>query len=173
MGAMGKLAVKAIDSSSSALTKVAMWGTFAMMALISWDVTARYLFASPLLFSDELSGYLLVYICFLGAAGTLKQKRHINVDVMVKRLKARTRMRLELVTSFLSLGFLIISLWHSYVMVYHSYVRGVRMPSVLFTPIWIPQSLVLVGTFSLVLQYIVEIRKAIKAMRNGEGGKSD
>lgn len=170
MGAIGNQLVRAIESSSTGLTKVAMWGTFAMMILISWDVVARYVFDAPLLFSDEVSGYLLVYICFLGAAGTMKQKRHINVDVMVNRLKAQTRKRLELVTSFIGLGFLLVFLWHSYVMVYHSYVRGVRMPSVLLTPIWIPQSLVLLGTFFLILQYIVEIRKSIKTLQSGEGG---
>ncbi len=169
MSAIGNQLVKAIESSSTALTKVAMWGTFAMMILISWDVISRYVFDAPLLFSDEISGYLLVYICFLGAAGTMKQKRHINVDVLVNRLKAQTRMRLELVTSFIGLGFLLVFLWHSYVMVYRAYVRGVRMPSVLLTPLWIPESLVLIGTFFLVLQFIVEIRKSIKTLRTGEG----
>jgi len=169
MGAIANQLVKAIESSSNALTKVGMWGTLAMMILISWDVIARYVFDSPLLFSDEVSGYLLVYICFFGAAGTMKQKRHINVDIFVNRMKTQNRKRLELVTSFIALGFLLVFLWHSYVMVYRSYVRGVRMPSVLLTPIWIPQSLLLIGTFFLVLQFIVEIKKSIKDLRSGEG----
>jgi len=170
MSAKGKHIIGMIESSSSALTKVGMWGTFAMMILISWDVIARYVFNSPLLFSDEVSGYLLVYICFFGAAGTLKEKRHVNVDILVNRLKTLNRKRLELVTYFLSLGFLLIFLWHAFVMVYRSYVRGVRMPSILLTPIWIPQSLLLIGTFFLVLQLIIEIRKSIKTFRSGEGG---
>jgi len=159
---------KAIESTSSAFAIAAMWGIFAMMVLVGYDVFSRYLFNRPVLFSDEVSGYLLVFVCFLGAAGTLKESRHITVDVLFTRLNLKWQMRLKLVTLILCIGFLAIFCWHSYVMAYLSLKRGVRVPSILLTPIWIPQSLVFIGAILLILQLIVETGKHIGIMGRKE-----
>jgi TRAP-type C4-dicarboxylate transport system permease small subunit len=157
--------IRYIEWTSAALTSISMWGVLGMMILISWAVFARYLFNSPLLFADEMSAYFLVFICFMGAAGTLREKRHITVDIAIDRVKPRVKLWLRLVMSIISLGFLIIFFWHSFVMVRLSFIRDVRVPSDMLTPVWIPQSILVAGSFLLILQLLVEIWKQVKKIK--------
>ena len=160
-----KIIIRSIESTSVALTSISMWGVLGMMILISWDVFARYLFHSPLLFADEMSAYFLVFLCFMGAAGTLREKRHITVDIAIDRLKPRVQLWLRLAMAIISLGFLIVFFWHSFVMARLSFIRGVRVPSDMLTPVWIPQSIFVAGSFLLILQLLVEIWKQVQAIR--------
>lgn len=159
-----KLISQGIESTSSAVGNVARWGSLAMMILIAYDVFSRYLFNRPVLFSDEISAYLIVLICFLGAADALRENKHIIVDVITMRLRFKVRLWLSFVTSILSLVFLFIFTWQSIVMVYHSFVRGMVVPSILLTPLWIPQMLVPIGSILLCLQFLVEIGKILQEL---------
>ncbi|UCF92516.1 MAG: TRAP transporter small permease [Desulfobacterales bacterium] len=156
---------KTIEWISSFSGKVAMWCILAMMLLISYDVFSRYLLNSPVLFSDEISGYMLVFIGFIGAASALKDGRHISVDILVARLKPKAQVRLQVITSILSLAVLVIFCWHSWVMVYRSFERNVRVPSILLTPLWIPQMLISIGSVFLILQLLVEMAKALRELK--------
>lgn len=154
-----------IETFSSYAFNATLWVPAAMVGLITYDVLSRYLLNSPSLFSDEIASYMLVFMCFIGAGGTLKDGRHIGVDVLTGRLKARARLRLELITSSVSLIFVAIFWWHSVVMVYYSYIRNVTVPSSLLTPLWIPQTFIPIGMFFLLLQLIVEIAKLIEKVQ--------
>jgi TRAP-type C4-dicarboxylate transport system permease small subunit len=58
----------------------------ALVIIMSVSVTSRYLLDSPLPWSNELSGLLMVWLIFLGSVGALKRSEHIAVDVVVDRL---------------------------------------------------------------------------------------
>lgn len=160
-----KFIVKAIDSASSAVAYISSWVIFGLLLLISTDVILRYFFNSPLLFSVEISSYMLIFVCFLGAAQTLKERRHIVVDILTNRLKPKVRLWLELITSILSLVVLSFFLWQAIIMVHHSFIRGAVMPTSLLTPIYLPQMLIPLGIILLLLQYAVEIGRRIRALR--------
>ena len=160
-----KFIVKAIESTSSALAHISSWVIFALLLLISTDVVLRYFFNSPLLFSVEISGYALVLVCFFGAGQTLKEGKHVVVNILTKQLRPRVQLWLELVTSILSLVALSFFLWQTIMMVRDSFIRGVLMPTSLLTPAYLPQMLVPLGTILLWLQYTVKIGRSIRALR--------
>jgi len=160
-----KFIVKVIDSASSVVAHISSWVIFGLLALISTDVILRYFFNNPLLFSVEISSYMLIFICFFGAAQTLKERRHIVVDILTNRLKPKVRLWLELITSLLSLVVLSFFLWQTIIMVRDSFIRGVVMPTSLLTPIYLPQMMIPLGIILLWLQYTVEIGKSIRALR--------
>ena len=154
-----------VGTLSSEAGSVGKWGSLAMMILICYDVFSRYLLNRPSLISDEISAYLVVLVCFLGAADTLRRQKHISVDVLTTKLSPRTQVWLKLVTHILSLFFIVIFTWGSAIMVYHSYVRNVTMPTILLTPVWIPQVVIPIGCAILALQYVIEISKVIQEIR--------
>jgi TRAP-type C4-dicarboxylate transport system permease small subunit len=159
-----------IESATVVLVDISMWSIFIMMILITCEVSLRYLFDTSLLFADEISGYILLVVCFIGAAGTLQQKRHITVDVVIDRLSPRVQLTLRLIMGIVSICFLIVFCWHCFVMIRTAYIRGVRVPSILLTPEWIPQSIILIGTIFLILQFLVEVGKQIQELRGKPEG---
>jgi TRAP-type C4-dicarboxylate transport system permease small subunit len=155
-----------IEKLSKLAFGATLWAPAAMVALITYDVVGRALFNSPSLITDEITGYLLVFVAFMGAAEALRAGRHIGVDVVVGSLSQRARLRLTLVALLFSLAFLTFFWWHAVVMVYKSYVRNVTVPSSLLTPIWIPQVFIPIGMTLLLLQVVVEIAKTVTAIRS-------
>jgi TRAP-type C4-dicarboxylate transport system permease small subunit len=155
---MGLLA-RGIERLSTALAWMSMAGILLMMVLVVVDVALRTLFSSSLLLVDEVGGYLLVLAAYLAYAETLKRNSHVRVDTVFNLFSARLKRPLDLV--FLALSVLAVAAvaWASVVMVYRAYVRGVTVPGVLLTPVWIPQVAMVVGLCALVLQLLVEIRK--------------
>lgn len=153
---------RSVETVSVAGGQMAKGAILLMMGLIVYDVLMRYVFMSPTLFGDEVSGYLLVMAAFLPLAITLKEDRHIRVDVLTKRLPARHQVWLELILSIISIAAVTILLWRSIILTQNLYIRGVIFPSVLQTPLYIPQSLIPLGLSMLLLQYIVEVVKIVR-----------
>ena len=52
-----------------------------MMLVVSYSVVNRYILNTPITWTDELSGYLVVALVMLGAADALRRGDHISVDL--------------------------------------------------------------------------------------------
>lgn len=57
------------------------------------QVVMRYVFASPLAWSEELARYLFVWLTFLGAALAYRLGAHIAVDLLAEYLERRAGVR--------------------------------------------------------------------------------
>ena len=53
-----------------------------MMLVVAYSVINRYILNTPITWTDELSGYLVVALVMLGAADALRQGDHISVDLI-------------------------------------------------------------------------------------------
>ncbi|GAB1359158.1 hypothetical protein MASR1M31_09390 [Porphyromonadaceae bacterium] len=47
---------------------------------VMWQVISRYVLANPSSFTDEVAGYLLVWVGLLGAAYVAGKKDHLAID---------------------------------------------------------------------------------------------
>lgn len=63
---------------------------------VLWQVTSRYLLSSPSSFTDELAGYLLIWVGLLGAAYVAGRNEHLAIDILLQR-SALPRKKLLLV----------------------------------------------------------------------------
>lgn len=59
---------------------------FAMTLIIFLQVISRYVFNSPLVWSEELSRYLFVWISFLAIADAVRTKSHIALSVLTDKM---------------------------------------------------------------------------------------
>jgi TRAP-type C4-dicarboxylate transport system permease small subunit len=127
------------------------------LALTTDSVVLRYVFNAPVTWTDELYGYLVIGMVMLGAAEALRRGDHINVDLLTSRLGQGARRYFDVWAMLLVIavgGALIISAIR---MVSYSYGFGIYSEGYLEMPMWIPQSVFLLGAVLLVLMAVCRI----------------
>ena len=63
---------------------------------VLWQVFTRFILKVPSSFTEELARYLLIWVGLLGASYAAGQKMHLAIDVVLERLKSKTRHLAEL-----------------------------------------------------------------------------
>ena len=75
-----------LNSFRALLIKVISLATSLLLSLMAViymaQVIFRYVIQKPLVWADELSGFLMVWVVFLGAVVALHEKTHINIDIL-------------------------------------------------------------------------------------------
>ncbi len=72
---------------------------------VLWQVASRYILTSPSSVTDEIAGFLLVWVGLLGSAYCFGMGDHLAVDLLLQRSEGRNRARLELVINLIVLLF--------------------------------------------------------------------
>ena len=137
---------------------------FFLMVLLLVEVLTRYILRSPLSIADEMGGYLLVSITFMGLAYTWKEKGHVRVSLLISRLPDKFAHRLRFITLILATVFTLPLIKACYDLILDSLLFESRSGSWLRTPLAYPQTVMLIGAIMLFLQLVAEIIKATTAM---------
>lgn len=128
------------------------------LLMTGYSVFQRYVLGTPVTWTDEMSGFLVVAIVMLGAAETLRRGEHISVDILSSKATGG-RKKMLVILSFLATAFLaavlFISAWEA---VQFSYAIGVYSSGYLEAPLWIPQSFLLVGAGML---FLISLARAV------------
>jgi TRAP-type C4-dicarboxylate transport system permease small subunit len=77
---------------------------------VLWQVASRFIIGHPSSFTDELAGYLLIWVGLLGAAYATGQKQHLAIDLISKKLSAHKKKVLDTVINLLITLFAIVIL---------------------------------------------------------------
>ena len=143
---------------------IAIAGLFlvAMLVIIVIGVLSRYVFNFPFYFVEEYSGYLLVGIGFLGAAYAFQKGVHIKVDTVVERLPRRARAGLETITTLIGTCIIVILTWSGFKLFLTDFRGHVVSSTIMQTPLWIPESFVLIGWVVLLLMLILHMIHRVK-----------
>ena len=88
----------------------------AMVVVVCWAVFTRYVLNSSLVWYDEFASYLLVWLTFFGAVVADFQRRHINFDLLVNKLKPPARRVVDVVGEFAVLGFQFVLLYYGWIL---------------------------------------------------------
>ena len=76
-------------------------------------VVARYLFHTPLVWSDELASILFLWLSMLGAVVALRRGEHMRMTGLVSRVGPQTRGLLECIAITAPIAFLALVLYHA------------------------------------------------------------
>ena len=94
---------------------------------VLWQVFSRYLLDSPSSFTDELAGFLLIWVGVLGAAYVAGRKEHLAIDILIQRSPpARQRFLLYLIHSLIFLFALSVMVTGGFILVYSRFVLQVK-----------------------------------------------
>jgi len=138
--------------------------------LVAAEVVCRSLFDFSLLVADELGGYFLVALVFLGMGCALHDGALFRVEFGLRSLSPRGQRVLQLVFDILSLGFGLLLTWQMYVLVHDSYVSQVQAATTLATPQYIPQLVMVAGAATMTL---VLLAKCAAGLRDMFGGRHE
>jgi len=68
---------------------------------VLWQVTSRYILSSPSSFTDELAGFLLIWVSLFGAAYVTGKKEHLAIDLLLQRSAPHNKIKLEIFIHFM------------------------------------------------------------------------
>lgn len=63
---------------------------------VLWQVFSRYVLASPSSFTDELAGFLLIWVGMLGAAYVAGRSEHLAIDILLQKTRENRKKSLEI-----------------------------------------------------------------------------
>lgn len=126
----------------------------AVMLATTIKVIFRYGLHQGLIGVDQISGTMLLYIAFLGAAWVLRRDEHVTLDVLVNALRPTVRRRLLVTASVLG-GLICLTLAVvGTVEVISSLQRGIKIPAEIEIPRAINLVVIPVGCLFLGLQFL-------------------
>lgn len=133
----------------------------AMVALIVFEVVARSLFNYSLQSTEELSGYFLVALAFLGLVVAVYEDALFRAEFLIERLTGTARRVFE--TAFLGLfiALVVVVDYEAIALVVDSYGKGYVASTLLATPLYIPQTLLPVGLTSALVVLVVKLVEAL------------
>jgi len=77
---------------------------------VIWQVTSRYIMKEPSSWTDELAGFLLIWVGLFGAAYATGLRDHLAIDLLPRKLNPRRRKYLYLLINSLIGAFALIVL---------------------------------------------------------------
>lgn len=64
---------------------------------VLWQVFSRYVLNAPSSYTDELAGFLLIWVGVLGAAYVAANREHLAIDLLLQRSSPERKYKLELI----------------------------------------------------------------------------
>ena len=77
---------------------------------VLWQVTSRYVLSSPSSFTDELAGFLLIWVGLLGAAYVAGRNEHLAIDLLLQKTRASRKRNLMILIQFFIFLFAVTSM---------------------------------------------------------------
>lgn len=113
-------------------------------------VVSRYVFHSPLLWSDELASILFLWLAMLGSVVALRRGEHMRMTALVAKAPPARRALFELVATAACLAFLLMVAWPAWE--YASEERAITTPALELSNLWraaaLPVGIALMGLFA-------------------------
>ena len=159
LAARGVVALVKLSAALSALL------ILAVLVVVSYAVFQRYVLETPLLWGDELLGYVLVAIVMLGAAEALRRNDHIAMDVFTARAGPKLEPWLRIWADLAVLGFAVVLGWSSWKSVRFAFDFGSYSVGHIEIATWIPQLPMLVGPLLLGLVALMRILRTLMPRR--------
>ncbi|MGU3576158.1 TRAP transporter small permease [Brucellaceae bacterium C25G] len=154
---------KLYDFILSFFAFIACLTLIAMMLATVIKVGMRVFFNYGIHGIDQISGIMMVYITFLGAAWVLRKDGHVTVDILMTIVSPPTRRIMLVVSSIISAVVCLLMAYYGYQAIVRSIQRGIMVASELEIPRAINLAVIPVGCFLLGVEFILRTLRFIRA----------
>jgi len=155
-----------IDIGSEWIGKAVAWFVLAMVLLVTYDVSMRYLFSSGSIALQEMEWHIFSIIFLIGAAYTFKHDDHVRLDLFYQSrfMNDYRRAWINLIGGiFFLLPFCLLIIYCSWPFVSLSYSSVEGSPDPGGLPYrWLLKAVIPLGFALLLLQGIGDIAKNLK-----------
>ncbi len=125
-----------------------------MAFIVILEIITRNLFDFSYEMSEELGGYIIIGITFLSLPVCQVYRSYHHVQFIQSRLPPRLRAMSHLFFDLLSLAFCGVLIWQLTRFVLQSWHSGDVAPTLLATPLWIPQLLMPIGSIAVTVSLL-------------------
>ena len=132
---------------------------------VSVQVFSRYFLGRPMGWLVEINEYILLHIAFLVAAWVLRQEGHVKMDIVLRQLKPKTQLRVEIATSILSIIVCLVLTFFGLKVTWDLFRSGHMTISVMEIPKCTVTPVIFVGSFLLMIQFIRRTRGFLQAWK--------
>lgn len=125
----------------------------AVCILLFINVITRFVFGYSIIWAEELTRYVIIWITFIGGSYCVRERAHVGIDVLVVKLPDAARWKMELVLSLIGLvycGTLVLIGWLLLQSVLQS---GQISPTMMISMGW-AYAAIPVGGLLMVIRYI-------------------
>ncbi len=164
---MNKL-VEIFDHLSDLMADVSAVILGLMTLLILIEIFIWNVFEKTTLISNEYSGYGLAAIIFLGAGYCLKEKGHIRITIVLRFLPGQVERIITFIATVITTMFMGYLWWYLFKMVQASIKYKSTSGTLTHTPLWIPQTIMLIGAACFFLQLVSTCIKTAVAIKTKE-----
>lgn len=154
---------EAIDYISDKLATIASWLIMAMIVMIVYEVSARYIANRPTVWSMELCQFAFTYIIALGGAYTLRTDGHVSVDILYRCFGKKTQSIISIFTTAVVIGFLILLVYQTGVMAFDALTSNEHTGTAFNPPTFPVKVIIPLGVSVLVLESVVSLIKYIQS----------
>ncbi len=163
-----KIIVQFIESLSNWMSWLSAVLLGLMTLLILAEITLWNLFEKTTLIADEYSAYGLAAIIFLGAGYCLKERGHIRITLVLGFLPEKLSRVITFTATVITTAFMGYLWWYLLKMVQATIRYGSTSGTLTNTPLWIPQTVMLIGAACFLLQLVATTIKTYGAIGTGE-----
>ena len=156
-----------IDRTNAFVGKAVSWLSLVLVVITVGDVLARYVLRDTAAWVMELEWHIFAVLVLGSAANTLRQDRHVRVDLWYQTMDPRYRRSVDLVgTLFLLLPWCLLLLWVSWPYALSSWQEGEGSPDPGGLPArYIVKFMVMIAFLLLALQGVAVLIKLSAASK--------
>jgi len=134
-----------------------------LLEILLWNTLSK-----TTLIADEYSAYGLAAIIFMGAGYCLKEKGHIRITLILGFLPKRLAAVITFLATAATTAFMGYLWWYLFKMVQSTIRYHSTSGTLTQTPLWIPQTLMLIGAACFLIQLAGTTVKTFAAIGTGE-----
>lgn len=164
---------RAVHRAAEWLGRALSWLVLALMLLVVYDVTMRYVFNAGSIALQEMEWYLFSIIMLLSLAYAHRHDAHVRLDIVYRSrlLSARHRLWVDVLgTLVFLLPFSILVVYSAWPFVSQSYVHAEGSPDPGGLPYrWLIKSCIPLGFLLLAMQGVADVIDKVDVLLRGDG----
>src|SRR6266403_4331172 len=125
--------------------------------VLTYSVIVRYFLKISTDWQDETSVFLIIGAVFLSSAAVQALRGHVAIETIVGLLPPRVNRARQILVDVASLAFCGFFAWKSWTLLHEAWGDGYHSGSTWGPPLWIPYSLMTIGTTLLSIQILLQI----------------
>jgi len=160
--------LKTVDRISELSGKGVCFLVIPLVAVILYEIFARYVFQSPTIWVHETAQMIYgAYVILLGAY-VLRRNGHVNVEILYGRFTPRTRAAVDLFTWLLFFYFCGLLLWKGGEMAWESLLLGETESTTFAPPVYPIKMMIPLGAFLILLQGLAKFLRDLTFVITGK-----
>lgn len=149
-----KLLNKIVDGCIKVLSGIAGLALGFLLIAICFATFSRFVFNNPMSNLVEYSAYTLLYVTFFGAPGILKERAHINVDIVSNALPKQKQQILTVVVDIIGVIASAAICFYGAQVAIDNFISKIRVMDSMGTPQYLLTMAIPIGMFFMTVQFI-------------------